>query len=97
MNIKILQHSYYLAGTNTNLNHSKMMTDVAQASENFMEWCTGPKIGGEPKLRINVLIHSTPYQRRPLPTASPNLSAIYRPTYYDILQLADRLAQLKLN
>lgn len=67
---------------------------TAGHSQIYMDWSTLPTKKDAGVVKI---IHSTPLRHRPAPTESPNLSVIRRISEEQILQLAERLAQLSLN
>lgn len=86
-------------GKNGTASNSQIYMDwstirTAGHSQIFMDWSTLPT---EKDADVVKIIHSTPLQHRPAPTESPNLSVIKRIIEDQILQLAERLAQLSLN
>lgn len=66
-----------------------------------MEWSSSEYIGWmceEQFIKVNAIKHSSPIEKRPVPTISPNLSPIDRPTQRNIdLELAALMAQLRLD
>lgn len=67
-------------------------------SLNFMEWSSGEFVAdGSIFHKMKNIIHSTPYNRCPLPTESPNVSRINGPSHYDMLELIKRFEEMSLN
>lgn len=75
----------------------KSLDKMLSTSIDCMEWSSGEFVADGSKLyKIHDIIHSTPLKYRPRPTASPKLSPINEPQRDEISDLAELLAQLKL-
>lgn len=76
----------------------KQFGNCSSATNSYMEWNSNlPETFSGVGLKPEKVLHSTPLRRRPAPPQSPNLSTINTSLEWEINEITELLAEMKLN